>query len=99
MKAGKYVWKNPTYVKMCTHQLPDGRKVKTKAGTQIIDRAWRFIKERLKRNQNAKASGSLLSAQIRSAQYEYWHRTDDLWLSTGTLLEEYMSGFAKRPSS
>ena len=48
MKAGKYVWKNPTYVKMCTHQLPDGRKVKIEAGTQIIDRASRFIKERLK---------------------------------------------------
>ena len=70
VKTGKHVWKNPTYVKMSTHQLPGGRKVKTKAGTHIIDRAWRFIKERLKRNQNAKASCSLLSAQIRSAQYE-----------------------------
>ena len=84
---------------MSTHQLTDGRKVKTKAGTQIINRDWRFMKERFKRKKKAKASCSLLSAHIRSAQYEYWHRKDDLWLSTGTLLKDYMSGFAKRLSN
>ena len=47
-RAGKWVWKKPTFVKVSSHKLPDGRTIKTKAGTQIIDRAWRFIKERLR---------------------------------------------------
>ncbi|OLQ10741.1 hypothetical protein AK812_SmicGene5514 [Symbiodinium microadriaticum] len=41
---GKWVWKLPKYVTMKTHKLPSGRKIKTKAGTQVIDRAWRFLK-------------------------------------------------------
>ena len=97
-RAGKWVWKKPTFVKVSSHKLPDGRTIKTKAGTQIIDRAWRFIKERLRRNQRAKAGSSLLALQIRSAQWEYWHRNEDLWACTGALLREYTAGFAKRPA-
>ena len=55
-RGAKYVWMKPNYVRISTHTLPDGRKIKTKAGTQIIDRAWRFIEERLRRNQQAKAT-------------------------------------------
>ena len=42
---GKFVWKAPTYVQVTSHKIP-GRKepLKTKAGTQTIDRAWRFMK-------------------------------------------------------
>ncbi|CAE7406098.1 unnamed protein product [Symbiodinium sp. CCMP2456] len=87
---GKWVWKPPTYVRTTTHKLPGGRKLKTKAGTQIVDRAWRFIKDRLRRNQAAKTGSTMLAAQIRSAQYEYWHRKDDLWLCTGELVAWYM---------
>ena len=97
-RAGKWVWKKPTFVKVSSHKLPDGRTIKTKAGTQIIDRAWRFIKERLRRNQRAKAGSSLLALQIRSAEWEYWHRNEDLWACTGALLREYTAGFAKRPA-
>ncbi|CAE7247381.1 unnamed protein product [Symbiodinium natans] len=97
-RGGKWMWLKPTYVKISTHKLPDGRKLKVKAGAQIIDRAWRFIKDRLKRNQQVKANSSLLASQIRSAQYEYWRRNDDLRECTGDLVKEYMRGFAKRPN-
>lgn len=93
----KWVWVKPVYVKMFTHKLKDGTVIKTKGGTQIIDRAWRFIKERLRLNQHGKASSKQLAAQIRSAQYEYWHRNEDLWVCTGQLLEEYMRNIVSKP--
>ena len=62
MKAGKYVWKNPTYVKMSTHQLPDGRKVKKKA----VHKSLTVPGSTPEKNHNRKASGSLLSAQMNT---------------------------------
>ena len=61
-----------------------------------MDRAWKFIKERLKRNQFAKNSSLMLIALIRNAQYEYWHRKDDLWVCTGDLVAQYMEGIVQR---
>ena len=37
-RGGKFVWVQPTYVKVSSHKLPNGRRIKTKAGTQIVDR-------------------------------------------------------------
>ena len=91
-KNNKWVWLKPTVVRISKHKLPDGRKISCKAGTQIVDRAWKFIKERLCRNQHVKASSLMLTAQIRSAQYEYWHRKDDLWVCTGEPVAQYMKG-------
>ena len=88
--------KNPTFVRISKHKLRDGRKVTCKAGTQIVDRARRLIKERLSKNQNIKSSSLLLTAQIRSAQYEYWYRQDDLWLRTGELVSQHMHDMVKR---
>ena len=34
-----------------------------------------------------------LRAKIRSAQYEYWHRGDDLWLHTGVLVKQAMAPY------
>ena len=96
-KGNKWVWVKPVYVKISTHKLPDGTVIKTKRGTQIIDRAWRFIKDRLRLNQHGKASSKQLAAQIRSAQYEYWHRNEDLWVCTGQLLDEYMRSIVTKP--
>lgn len=87
---GKFVWKSPNFVKLTTHKLPCGKKLRVKAGTQIIDRTWRFIKDRLRLNQFTKVGSSLLYAQIRSAQYEYWNRNRDLWVCTGQLVSAYM---------
>ena len=62
-----------------------GCKFKAKGGTQIIDRAWRFLKERIVLNQHSRVGTPLLGAKIRSAQCEYWYRNADLWLEAGTL--------------
>ena len=82
---GKCVWPTPILVKLTTHKLP-WKKNRVKAGTQIIDRAWKFIKKRLRLNQFTKVGSSLLRAHIRSAQYEYWHRNRDLCACAGQLL-------------
>ena len=55
-KNGKWVWLKPTFVRISKHKLPDGRRISCKAGTQIADRAWKFIKARISRNQYVKAS-------------------------------------------
>ena len=68
------------------HKDPEsGKMISTKGGTQIIDRAWRYLKERLQLNQSCKPGSSVLRAKLRSAQYEYWHRNADLWVACGTL--------------
>ena len=46
--------------------------------TQVIDRCWRFLKERVLVNQHTKAGSDLVRAKLRSAQYEYWNRNADL---------------------
>ncbi|CAE7212292.1 unnamed protein product [Symbiodinium sp. CCMP2592] len=86
---GKYQWTSPKYVTMVTHKVPgSNKKLKVKSGTQIIDRAWRFLKDRIAINQNVKAGSSLLRAKLRSAQYDYWFKNSDLWLASGELCTE-----------
>ena len=82
-KGNKTSWAAPQYVRVVRHKLPDGRVLSVKAGTEHIDRAWRFLKDRLRRNQNVKAGSAAIRRQIRSAQYEYWFRGADLWDKTG----------------
>ena len=90
-KGGKQVWQPPTFLRLAKHTLPDGRRLAVKAGTQVVDRAWRFIKDRVKINQNVKRNFTLLQAKIRSAQYEYWQRGKDAWASAGDLFTWHMS--------
>ena len=90
---GKYHWVKPKYVTLKTHKLPNGEKIVRKAGTQHIDRAWRFLKERLDLHQFFSPGTAALRAKIRSAQYEYWQRGDDLWLHTGLLVKQAMAPY------
>ena len=95
---GKWRWQNPSYVRIVTHKVPGVKKpIKCKAGTQIIDRAWKFLKDRLPLNQNCKVGSAALRTKLRSAQYEYWHKNDDLWLATGVLCSWEMVKFQLRP--
>ncbi len=55
---------------LMTHVPPSGKHLKAKSGTQIIDRAWRSIKDRVRRSAAAKAGTKLLATRIRSAQYD-----------------------------
>ena len=75
---GRWIWRWPTYVKTVEHTLPASSEVK--AGAQAIDRCWRYIKDRIVINQNSRAGRVALRAQLRSAQWCYWRRNDDLWL-------------------
>ena len=59
--------------------------MKTKGGTQTSDRAWRYLKNRIKLNQQCTVGSPLMRAKIRNAQYEYWHRNADMWLAPGTI--------------
>ena len=90
-KKIKGVWKLPKYVTLKKHKLPNGKTIQVKGGTQVIDRCWKFLKERVKINQHSKASSGRLQAKVRSAQYEYWCRGKDMWSCTGKLLTWYMS--------
>ena len=89
---GKWQWQLPHYVRVVTHKLPgtSGKTLKIKSGTQVIDRCWKFLKERVLVNQHAKAGSSLLKAKLRSAQYEYWNRNADLWVGCGELCSHSM---------
>ena len=49
---GKVTWIKPNYVTVVSHKLPGTSKtVRVKAGTQIIDRARRYMKDRIVLNQ------------------------------------------------
>ena len=98
--GGKWRWKKPNYVKVVTHKVP-GKKgsIRCKAGTQVIDRTWRFLKDRVQINQNCRAGSAALRAKLRSAQYEYGHRNQDLWVATGALCAWEMTKFIQSACS
>ena len=85
-RNGKPVWLKPTYSKTFTHKTCQGRTVRCKGGTQIIDRFWQHLRRYMKHR--AHAVGSLaMNTRIRSAQWAYWHRDEDQWLQTGAMLK------------
>ncbi|CAK0831045.1 unnamed protein product [Prorocentrum cordatum] len=88
--GGKRVLIPPRHVELQTHVLPSGKHLKVKSGTQIIDRAWRFIKDRLHRSATAEAGTKLLATKIRSAQCDYWRKDDDTWAKTGEMVQLIM---------
>jgi len=83
---GKTVWLKPHYTKVVKHKLPGGRSLKVKAGTQIIDRAWRHVRSFLT-GRSGKVSSVQLRRRIRSAQWEYWNRGEDMWLKAGEMIQ------------
>lgn len=83
---GKAHWAKPHYTKVYVHKLPNGKEVKVRAGTQIIDRFWGMLRQTL-RNIPRKPGSALLHRKIRSLQWIYWHRGQDLWKATGAMLQ------------
>ncbi|CAE6965865.1 unnamed protein product, partial [Symbiodinium natans] len=86
-RNGKWIWLAPKYTSIVKHKIPNtkGKYLKTKSGTQIIDRCWRFLKGRLILNQHTRSNSALLRAKLRSAQYEYWFKNSDHWVGCGSL--------------
>ena len=83
---GKMIWIQPKYVKLYTHKLPEGGKLQVKGGTQIMDRFWSSLRDHLG-TMKRKPNSAALTRRIRSAQWVHWHRTTDLWLQTGKMVE------------
>lgn len=85
VKNGKVSWLLPTYAKVTTHKLSNGDNLKVKAGTQIIDGFWRILKRYLG-NTPQKPGSRALARKVRSAQWAYWYKSDNLWQRTGDML-------------
>ncbi len=63
----KKLWIRPHYTKTVEHKLPDtNKKVKVKAGTQVIDRCWRHIKRSLE-GRSSKVGSIVLKNRVRFA--------------------------------
>ena len=84
-KNGRFVWIKPQYTKTFTHTAASSKKFKCKGGTQVIDCFWRHLHGYLKHRSFAVRSLQF-ATRVRSAQWAYWHRHDDLWLETGKML-------------
>ena len=85
-RHGKPVWLKHTCTKTFTHKTHQGKTIKCKGGTQIIDRFWQHLRRFMK--YRSYDVGSLaMNTRIRSVQWAYWHRDEDLWLQTGAMLK------------
>ena len=84
---GKMVWTKPHFTKVYTHTLPDGKKLKVKSGTQIIDRFWGHLRSYLKYAPR-RVGSQALKRKIRAAQWTYWHKNQNAWQSTANMLKE-----------
>ena len=62
-----------------------GKTIWRKAGTQSIDSCWKFLKSRLKVNQELRPGTRAFASAVRSAQYEYWTRGQDPWIALSAL--------------
>lgn len=83
--GGKWEWKKPHYTKTVKHVLPDGKRLVVQGGTQVIDRAWRFIRSFMVGRHCTPGTEST-RRRVRSAQWCYWHREEDRWAATGKML-------------
>jgi hypothetical protein len=66
---GKKVWVHPKYVKVVRHMTPGTRKkVLVKAGTQIIDRFWQYLRSHLKHISRVSGNNAM-TRKTHSAQW------------------------------
>ena len=78
----------------CYSQSPRGKAIYPLQGRHPGDwQYWKFLKDRVQINQNCRVGSAALRAKLRSAQYEYWHRNQDLWVATGALCSWEMTKF------
>jgi len=91
LRRGKVVWLRPKFVRLRTHNLPGGVRKKFKAGTQIIDRTWKFLKYHLGPTTSAQPGTHTLAARIRAAQWHYWNQNEDLWAKAAVVVKKHMA--------
>ena len=73
------------YVQLFAHII-NGETVHAKGGTQIIDRFWRSLRAHARSRSVALVGEAHLTNRVRSAQWEYWNRGEDLFAKTGEML-------------
>lgn len=83
---GKARWLKPVYSTTVKHKL-DGRVEKRRSGTQVIDRAWGFMKALIHKNQTTRPGSRGFGLEVRSAQWQYWTRGQDAWCATGDMIK------------
>ena len=86
---GKATWLSPIYAKDVKHVI-DGKRVARKAGTQVIDRAWRSLKSNISKNQTTRPGSRGFALEVRSAQFEYWNSKEDPWVALGVMCRDFM---------
>ena len=91
IENGVAKWIKPKYSKIVCHEVDNRQKLYVKTGTQIIDRFWGHLRAHLGRMKRQTGSQTLQS-RIRSAQFTYWYKGEDLWLRTGDMLK-YMRAY------
>jgi hypothetical protein len=83
--CSKATWMKPQYTKVYNLTLPNGKKVAVKSGTQVIDRFWQHLRKTL--NKVSRVPGNAaMTRKIRSAQYTYWFRRQNMWKKAGDML-------------
>ena len=83
--GGRAVRLKPKFVRLYKHKLPCGKTVDVKGGTQIIDRFWSHLRSFL-RSRSSRVGTFALRRRVRSAQWAYWNRDQDLWLKAGEMI-------------
>ena len=87
-RNGKCLWIQPYYTKYFEHKVPGkNKKLRCQGGTQIIDRFWSKARGFLKAR-TGKVGSAALRERIRSAQWDHWHKDEDLWAKTGEMLSD-----------
>ena len=84
-RNGRPVWLKLVYIQTFTHKTCQGKTVKCKGSTQIIDRFWQHLRRFMKYRSYGVGSVQMIT-RIRAAQWSYWHKDENLWLQTDAML-------------
>ena len=74
------------FTKTFAHKTPHGTEVVYVGGTQTIDRFWRTFRSSVV-GQSCVVGSHAMERRIRSCQWEYWFKGEDLWIKTGEMLQ------------
>ncbi|CAK0809656.1 unnamed protein product [Prorocentrum cordatum] len=86
VRQGGTFWLKPKFSEVVDHELPSGVTLRTKSGTQIIDRFWAHLREHLQ-SRTRRVGTHATRRRIRSAQWTFWNKGQELWSRTGDMLK------------
>ena len=71
-------WVQPAFVRTEMLDLPDGTRIRVKAGTQFIDGVWRIIRKDIK-DSLTHSRPELVDKLVRVSQWRYLNQDQDLY--------------------